>query len=145
MEKEIIMKYKIGNYKRIKIFAKYFVKNNKDKCKLKVNGVIMNLNRVIILKQIYGRLKYDKNKELEVKLIDINKLTNLSHMFYNCKLLTSVSNISNINISEFTDMSEIFYGCISLPYLSSISEWNISNVISMRGMFHKILFFDFFT
>ena len=44
MEKEIIMKYKIGNYKRIKIFAKYFVKNNKDKCKLKVNGVIMNLS-----------------------------------------------------------------------------------------------------
>ena len=64
-------------------------------------------------------------------------LTNISYMFYDCKLLISLSHISNWNTSEVKDMSYIFYGCISLFSLPDISKWNTINVKYMNNMFHR--------
>ena len=58
-------------------------------------------------------------------------------MFYGCKRLKSISDISNIDTSIVTDMSYLFYECTSLTSLSSFSGWNTSKVENMKNMFYK--------
>ena len=83
----IVIKYNIENKKRIKLFGQAFVKENKDKCKLEINNLLIDLID-------YYKIENDLNlKELEIKLIGINNITNMSHMFYKCKSLISVPDI----------------------------------------------------
>ena len=51
MEQKVILKYYKGEEDRIKIFGDQFVKNNKDKLKMEINGEIRELNEY-----------YDNNK-----------------------------------------------------------------------------------
>ena len=173
MQNEITIIYKVKDKKRVKIFGKYFVENNMDKCKIKINDRLLKLreyysisikttsgnynnnknkieNRLeklylkkndeyknyIILNKKTNREK-DENKEeiLEIKLIGINKLTNMSSIFEECKLLLSLPDISSWNTSNITEMSDIFFGCESLLFLSDISKWNTSKVTHMSHMF----------
>ena len=72
----IVIKYNIENKKRIKIFGQGFVKENKDNCKLEINNLLIDLID-------YYKIENDLNlKELEIKLIGINNITNMSHMFF---------------------------------------------------------------
>ena len=48
----------------------------------------------------------------------------LSHMFQNCKKLTSLSSISLLDMKNVVDMNSLFYGCSSLQNLPDISIWN---------------------
>ena len=52
-------------------------------------------------------------------------------MFYGCKSLISLPDISKWNTYNFTDMSYMFYGCKSLISLPDISKWNTDNVDNM--------------
>ena len=58
-------------------------------------------------------------------------------MFKNCKLLSSLPDISKWNTSNVINMSDMFYGCNSLISLPDISKWNTSNVINMSHMFYE--------
>ena len=86
---------------KIKIFGKDFVKNNKNKCKIIIND---KENELI---EEYNIKDNNKNK-LEIKLIGINNIT---------------------------DMSYMFRGCSSLLNLPNISKWNTNNVVKMICMF----------
>ena len=44
MTDKIIIKYKIDNNEKIRIFGKTFVENNKNFCKIKANGIESDLN-----------------------------------------------------------------------------------------------------
>ena len=55
-------------------------------------------------------------------------------MFYVCKELESVSDISNWNVSKVTDMSYMFYSCEN--FNQDLSDWNVSNVEDMGCMFY---------
>ena len=57
----------------------------------------------------------------------------MSYMFYMCKELKSVGNISGWDVSNVTDMSSMFYGCTY--FNQNISSWDVSNVIGMSYMF----------
>ena len=48
----------------------------------------------------------------------------MSYMFYGCKSLISLSDISNWNTNNVTNMSFMFFGCKSLISLPDISNWN---------------------
>ena len=156
---EIRIKYKKPkDEKRIEIFGSYFVRNNKNKCKIIYNEKEYKLT---------DKLKIEENnEEIEITLKGISNITNMGEMFYNCTSLISLSdNISNLNTSKVTNMSEIscccssltsspdiskwdtskvtymnkmFYNCISLTSLpDNISNWNTSNVTNMREMFYN--------
>ena len=52
-------------------------------------------------------------------------------MFYKCKSLKYLPDISKWNTNNVNDMSEMFSKCESLKYLSDISKWNTNNVNNM--------------
>ena len=112
---------------KIKIFGKKFVENNKDKCKFIYKCKDYELQEY---------LELEKNEQIfEIKLFGINKVTNMSFMFSECILLTSLPDISNWDTNNVTNMSYMFNYCESLKSLDDISFWNTSNVNNMSYMF----------
>ena len=129
--KEILMKYKIEkNAKEIAIFGETFVKNNKDKCKYIYENKEYELNSKF-------NLKYNNqlNDTLEIKLVNIEKITDMSYLFDKCETLISVPNISEWDTSNIINMSNIFSYCKLLKSLPDISKWDTSKVINMNTMF----------
>ena len=71
----------------LRIFGKYFVKHNKNKCK------IIYKNKKYELKEYFEEIdnNYNKNYEIiKLKLIGINNISDISEMFYGCIHLTSI-------------------------------------------------------
>ena len=132
---EMTIIYNIKNKDTIKLFGKEFIKNNKDNCKLIIEGKEHDLiEHLDINKKI-------KNKEiLEIKLKEINAITNMSHMFgddknNNCSELISLPDFNKWNTTNITNLSHIFSYCKSLSSLPDISNWDTSKVTDMSGMF----------
>ena len=125
---EIILRYKIGNEKPIKILGHIFVENNKDKCNIIYKG------EKYALQEIFD--KYDESDQLlEIKLDGINEIKDMSYIFQGCTALLSFSDLSNWNTVNVNNMNSLFYKCSSLKYLPDISTFNTSNVNNMSNMF----------
>ena len=124
---EIKLIYNPNNENKIKIFGKNFVKNNKDNCKIIINGKENELQEYVP----------NNNKDfIEIKLKGINNIIDISYMFSGCSSLSNLSDFSNWNTSNITKMKRVFYDCSSLTQLPDISKWDTSNVTTMHGMFH---------
>ena len=115
---------------KIKIFGKNFVKNNKNKCKIIIND---KENELI---EEYN-IKDNSKDKLEIKLIDIDNITDMSCMFYECSSLLNLPDISKWNTNNVNNMSYMFSGCSSLSNLPDISKWNTNNVNDMSYMFYE--------
>ena len=156
--KLIILKYitNKNNDNKIKIFGEFFVKKNKKNCKIIINKKEYMLNTYLdkntinsksnifeiklkiikplqTLKEMFLNCAYLKSF-LENNL-DISNVTDISNMFYECKNLSELSDISKWNTSKITDMSNMFKGCELLYYIPDISGWDTSNVNDMSYMF----------
>ena len=127
---KIIIKYKIKYKERIRLFGYKFIKENKNKCKLEANGIIEEL------KEYYENEQILNNEEVEIKLIGINDITNISYMFYGCSTLIGFKDILKLNIKNIINMNSIFYGCSSLGKLPDISMWNTNSVKDMNNLFY---------
>ena len=88
---EITIKYKIDKEaNKIKIFGKDFIKNNKNKCKIIIEGKEEEIKEYININKTL------KNKTiLEIKLKEIATVTDMSYMFFYC------SNLLSLNISKW--------------------------------------------
>ena len=120
---EIRLRY--DKNENIRILGDKFVENNINNFEMIVNNKSMKLqthytpiNNQIILRQI-------------------NNITDLSYMFYECTNLLSISNIDKLNTNKVTDMSFMFDKCNSLESLPDISIWNANNVTNMKAMFQE--------
>ena len=125
----INLQYLIDNnkYKNIQIFGKNFVKNNKNKCKIIIDGKEYKLCSYLPINII--------NKSMvEMKLEIIKPFTSMKDMFSNCQSLIYF-NDNNLNTSEVTDISNMFYECRQLSSISDISKWNTSKITDMNSMF----------
>ena len=69
-----------------------------------------------------------------------NIFTNIKEMFYNCRSLSSLPDISEWDTSYVKDMSGLFSGCKLLISFPDISKWNTSKVTDMSGMFFNCNF-----
>ena len=127
---EIIMTYNFNsNDNIIRIFGNEFINNNKNNCKIEIDGKVYEL---------FDKYNNKDNKDtLKIKLIGYKNITNLSFMFCECSSLLSLPDISNWNTFLVTNMASMFYKCSSLLSLPDISKWNTSRVIDMNGMFYK--------
>ena len=67
-------------------------------------------------------------------LINSN-VNNMNHLFYNCKSLITLPDITNFDTSNVINISFIFYGCNSLTSIPDISKWNTSNFNDMSNIF----------
>ena len=59
----------------------------------------------------------------------------MNNLFFGCKSLTSLPDISNWDTGEVEIMSNLFYGCFSIKSIPNISEWNTSKVKTIAHMF----------
>jgi len=66
---------------------------------------------------------------------DLTDVIDLSLLFYNCSKLESLPDLSKWNTSKVEDMSQLFYNCSKLESLPDLSKWNTSNVKYMNGLF----------
>ena len=126
--------YKINdNNKKIRLFGKNFVKNNKNIIKLEIEDKEYDLMEYYDIKNSNC---INNNNKLEVKIKGIEKLTDMGYMFNMCTSLLSFSVISKWNTINVIDMGHMFYECSSLISLPDISKWNTNNVTDMDGMFY---------
>ena len=129
-EDEVIIRYKINKNENMKIFGTKFVKTNKKICKIKINGKEEELTEAYntnTLRQLPTYIYlFKENEILEIRLIGISKVTDMSKMFYDCQLLHSLPDINIWDTSNAIDMNYLFYDCKSVIDLSAISHWNLS-------------------
>ena len=117
---------------KIKLFGNNFVFINKDNCK------IVYKDKEYPLINYFNPLDINGNA-FEITLKEIDNITDMSEMFYNCSNLSSLSNISNWNTSNVIDMRCMFYKCSSLSSLPDISNWDTSKVTDMSHMFGECI------
>ena len=130
----ITVKYKVENNKKIKIFGEDFVANNKNFCKLIINEKEFDLMTFYNIENLENEKLNDDI--LEIKLKGINRVTNMSQLFYECSSLFFLPDISNWNTSKVINMSHLFFECRSLSFISDLSNWDTKNVNNMRSMFY---------
>ena len=155
-ENQIKLIYNIRNNqeKSIKIFGKNFVKNNKDKCHIifekkkydltenfdvpddhrgKIEIFLEGIDKIIDASEMLSDCYLLEN--FYVCEWDTSNITNMSHMFRNCKSLLSLHDLSKWNMINVTNIKYMFSGCKSLKYLPDLSGWNTNNIINMSHLF----------
>ena len=125
--------YKINNNdkknKKIKIFGKAFVENNKY-------NYFQIFDDEYKLTEFFELKNLEQNNHLEIKLKGINYIVNASCMFSGCSSLISLPNISKWNTNDITNIKFMFNECSSLVSLPDISKWNTNNIKEISGMFY---------
>ena len=89
---------------REKLFGEIFVKNNKNKCKMIING-----KKEEICSYLPNYHEYLNKGKLEIKLINIKNISDISYMFSGCLSLISLPDISKINLNSLTSIRGIFF------------------------------------
>jgi len=100
---EINIIYDINNQNNIRIFGSNFLKNNKNKCKMIIN------NKEYKITNEY-KVKSNDNSKLQIKLKEIDNVTNMSYMFSGCSSLSSLPDISKWNTNNVRNMSYMLSG-----------------------------------
>ena len=112
----------------IRIFGKNFVKNNINNFVLFIDGKEEKLKEKVKIK--------DPNSSLKIKLIKINETEDLSEMFYKCDCLSEINIINDKwNTSNLKKMKGMFYGCKSLSKIPDISKWETNKITDFSSMF----------
>ena len=122
--KLIYKKDKDKSNNKIKILGKEFIDNNKNNFKLIINNEEKDLCEYYIQNNNNNNNE-DDDEYLNIELVQINEITNLSNMFHECSSLYSLPDIDGLDISKVNDISFLFYGCSSLQNISDISKWDI--------------------
>ena len=133
---EMTIIYRIGDFDTdIKLFGDEFVKNNKKKCVLIIDGkeheLCGNMDR--------NDLTCIKKNILKIKLKEIETITDMSYMFSKCDTLIDLPDISEWDTSNVNNMKYMFFYCEGLSRLSNISKWDISNVTNTSHMFDSCI------
>ncbi len=114
----------------IEIFSADFIKNNRNYCKMKVNGgKEEDLQQTLPVKPNKG--------EIRVTLIQKNKITDMKRMCSKCKFLKKIDNCECWDTSSVRTFDSMFFCCEHLVELNGINGWNTSNVEDMKYMFYK--------
>ena len=91
------LEYKTTNHNQIRLFDSYFVNKNKDKCK-----IIYNEKEYDLMEYFKFDNNYNHNDSIKIQLRINDNITDISHMFYKCKELLSIRDLSidNFNITD---------------------------------------------
>ena len=127
---EMTLIYLAGDYDYIRIFSKKFIENNKDNCIIIINGKEYEICEYIDKTKIKIY-----NNILKVKLREIKPISNMSYIFFECRRLISLPDISEWDFKNVIDIGYMFDSCLMLKSLPDISNWNTKNIINMRALF----------
>ena len=106
MEEKITLKYLKMRKMKIRIFGEQFVKDNKKKLNIEIDGEIRELSEFYDNREV-------KNKIIDINIIGMEKVNDMSHMFDGCSSLSSLPDISKWNTSNVNNMNHMFDGCIN--------------------------------
>ena len=110
-----------------KLFGEKFVENNKDICKMRINGKEYQISE-----------KFDfsnfNNELITIKLKGMKNVSDMTEMFSCTSLLLSATDLSKCYTSNIFCMERLFWYC-DFSLLPDISNWDTSNVKNMKGMF----------
>ena len=129
---EITMVYMLNSNKKIQIFNSIFVEKNKSSC-----NIIYN-DKKYELSEFFEIPKNDENNNdlIQIKLIGIKNIVDISAIFYGCRSLLFLPDILKIDISKYIDLKFLFAECHFLSYISKgISNWNTSNITNLSFLF----------
>jgi len=115
----VIIEYINNNSKKIKLFSKIFVKNNKKNFKIETEGQVIDLIDEYEFKR--------KDKKVRIKLLINNGVSeiNMNKMFSNCINLIYVDGISKLNKIKIININKLFYNCINLSSIPDLNEFEI--------------------
>jgi len=157
---QLKLNYKKKNENQIKIrlFGYKFIKNNINKCSVKINEELKKiedcefyelkkpdteLNIILLKEDDIINMSYMFNDCEALQSISgdskwsTNNVVNMSYMFCNCKALSSLPKfIYNWDTSKVKNMNSMFNGCESLNEIKNISKWDTSEVERMNKMFY---------
>ena len=77
---EIRMIYKYVRYSEIRILGDKFIENNKNKCRLIINGKEKECKAII------SREDIDYENMFEIKIIGLSNVHDMSYMFSDCQI-----------------------------------------------------------
>jgi len=117
-----------GNNKKITLFNKIFISNNKKRAKIIIN------NKQYELKE---NLENQKHFEQIIKIKSFDYIFYLNCMFKDCESLFSIKNFQNINSNNLKEVYNLFAGCNSLLYIDDISNWNMNKINNICQIFYK--------
>ena len=106
---------------------------------LSLSGIKNNNNNILtesnqnFISKVVDNLSQKRNRDLSD--LDTKNVIRMDFMFFECKSLISLPDISLWNTSSVNDFSQMFYGCCSLTSIPDISKWNTSKAVKMSGMF----------
>jgi len=126
--------------KRLQLFSKIFVENNKDNFQIIIEGKNKELTQYLNLEELEI-----KDKLLEIKLKQIKNTNDISYMFSGCKELIEINDILNWKTDNVINMTGLFSKCDSLKELPDISSWNTINVKFMKNIFKDCSSLEIFT
>ena len=101
----------------IRLFGEKFVINNINNCYLLIDDEEIELCDYLELNEEQKKKNY-----LKIKLIEKNKITNMSNMFNGCYSLKELPDISKWDFKNVTNMSHMFSWCNSLKKIPDIPE-----------------------
>ena len=122
---KIIITYNVKSNGYYNLFGNEFVSNNLDNIELIINGK-KNI--------LFNKFELKKGNNI-IELIIINKLTNLSHMFYKCDSLNDINGLKYLDVTDVEDFSHMFKACSSLSDIKSLENWDVSNGTNFKSMF----------
>jgi len=115
---------------REKLFGEIYVNNNKNKCRIIINGEEQE-----ICSYLPNYHKYLDKGKLILKLIANKNITDMSYMFSGCLSLILLPNISKIYLNNVTNIKGMFSFCSSLIYIDDISRWKTKNIENFSEIF----------
>ena len=125
----------IDNYEFEKINEKNIAEKSIDN---KIQNDFLEIKLIIFIDEINCRdMFYDCNDLIYISELNNLNINDISFMFYGCKSLKFLPDISQWKIENIINMNKVFYGCESLLSLPNISKWNTYNVKDMSYMFFK--------
>ena len=133
-EAVIICKPTENNKENVRIFGKKFVKNNKNKCKIKFIG------KEYELKEFFEDINHNYNhKDLIIFILKgIKNITDMSYMFADCSRLSFLSILSNNNFFKITEsIKEKLYGNNSSMFISHESNFDSLNKNSEDNFYYE--------
>ena len=129
----IIIEYNNNISYKLKLFSKTFVKNNKNKFKIEIEGKIIDL---------IEEYEFKNKEEKRIKLFLKNGVSEIDmyKMFANCTDLIYINGISKLKEIKIINISKMFYNCMSLLYIPDINDWEIEKYNNTYLMFYNCIF-----
>ena len=107
-----------------RIFSDIFVHNNKEICQMIID------DKVYELKGAFNTKNYN-NKELNIKLKNIEKCYDFSKMFDGCKSLPSWTEFYKLNTISINLMLDLLRKCYESFFKDNIPAWLVNNLIHL--------------